>query len=727
MPFRRALLRFGPVLFGTLAASTVAPAQTHVMQPADLVDLKSVESPRISPDGQFVVYAVRTPQPSGKPRNEHLWIVSTEHPGSARVLLYSAGADTSPAWSPDGHHLAFLSNRPNPLATPGSPFRFTVAPGTHRPDVPEALAAPETASSPEATPKNTTPAQPEHKDVQPAPPTSPEDTAGEPTDMQLWWIALDGGEAEPLTNLPGGIRSFKWSHDGKHIAFLRTDSNSNAERERLKRKDDREIVDHDYHFDRLWSYDLVTRQARLLTREQANVDTLDWSPDDSSIVSRVSRTPRLDDYWRLSKVEIFDAATGTLRQVVEERSGYQEPVYSQDGLRLAYSRFTPRQITDEHLLRTLATGKIVRLEDKLQGTLAEVRWLPKDRLLVNAYVGAHTEAHLVEAETLAAVPVKGVPLTALDFDMSHDGTAFSFLSETPSQPAEVTFWHKDRVDVLTRTNPQVASWALGTEREVQWKNAKDGRTVYGVLSLPPGYTAGSRYKTVIHLHGGPEEAFTVGFNANWYNYAGMLASEGYVVLQPNYRGSAGQEIAFTEANYQDLGGGDFGDVMAGLDWAIQQGIADPKRVVIAGWSYGGYLTAWAVTHTDRFKAAMAGAPVTDEYSMALTTDIATYMADYLGPLPGHGEDYDRHSPVRFAAACHTPVLVLQGAADVRVPTSQGQEFYRAVSMAGADTEMVTYPREPHIFAEREHQIDSLTRELKWFSDRLPATTPGVAP
>ena len=714
MSFRRSLIR-------TLALLSLLPsalAQTHTVQPADIADLKTIAQPSISPDGHFVVYTVHTPQPATKPENEHIWITTTDHPGAAHPLVYSGGTDTSPAFSPDGRHVAFLSNRPNPLSTAGSPFQFTVAPDTNRPDIPASL------KQRTAAKQSTTEAKaPETKE--PPPPATPEDTVAEPKDMQLWWIALDGGEAEPLTNLPGGIRSFKWSNDGTRIAFIRTDSESKDERDRKKNKNDRTFVDHEYHFDRLWVYGLATHQARLLTTQDANIDTIDWSPDDQTILSRVSRTPRLDDYWRVSQVQLFNSNSGMLEKVIEPNSGYQTPTFSRDGLHIAYSRFTPRSITDIHLTRTLATGQDVRLEDKLQGTIAEMKWFGDGHLFVNAYVGAHTEAHVVDPTSLAARPLNHLPPSALDFDISRDGTTLAFLGQTPTQPDEVSVWRNDAVQVLTSTNPQVSQWSLGTQREVQWKNPKDGHLVYGVLSLPPGYVSGQRYKAIIHLHGGPEEAFTVGFNADWYNYATMLASQGYVVLQPNYRGSAGQEIAFTEGDYNDLGGADFGDVMAGVDWLTTQGLADPDRLAIAGWSYGGYLTSWAVTHTDRFKAAMAGAPVTDEVSMATTTDIPTYAADYLGPLAGHYADYDRHSPALFVTACHTPVLVLQGEADVRVPLSQGQEFYHALRLQNKEAEMITYPREPHIFHEREHQIDSLTQELNWFAQHLPPS-PGTA-
>lgn len=689
-PARRGLVG-AALVFCVCASPLTLQAQKTTIQPSDIANLKRVEAPRTSPDGSLVVYTIDTPVASGKHRDAHIWLASTSKPGTARPFAYSAAAEDSPDWSPDGTHIAFLSDRPNPLAEgSSSPFHFSIAHGSERKDV--------------AIQKN---GQTDSNDSA---------SAAKPA-MQLWWIALNGGEAEPLTNMPGGIRSFKWSPDGKSIAFIRTDTDSPEERSRKAAKNDQNLIDRDYHYDRLWIYDLSTHQARLLTTQDLNVDAIDWSPDGSLIVARVSPTPRIDDYWRVSKVVLFDTRSGAITRTIEEDSGYASPTFSHDGTRVAFSRFTKRGITDEHFVEKLSDGSRIRLEDKLPGTIAHMLWAgPGNRLIVGEYVDAHTESVEIDTATFTVKPLSGISVnTEEDFHASRDGQTLTFLGDTPAMPPEVYIWKNGSAQAVTNTNPQVAQWSIGTQREITWKNPNDHRTIYGVLVLPPGYQPGTRYKTVVHIHGGPEEAWTVGFNGNWYNYATLLASHGYVVLLPNPRGSDGQGPAFTEANYQDWGGGDFADIMAGVDFLIQQGITDPNRMVVGGWSFGGFMTAWTVTHTDRFKAGMVGAGVTDLYSMATTTDISpSFERGYFGALAANPAVYDQHSPVRFLDHCHTPVLILHGEADVRVPTFQGQEFYHGLRFMGKEAEMVTYPREPHIFTEREHQIDSLTRILAWY-------------
>ncbi len=691
----------GPLGAALLSCAALLPAQVQpaseqkAMEPADIADLKLVSDPRISPDGKQVVYMVASRGEAGKPRVERIWIVPADGSSGARLLLLGDGSDASPRWSPDGESMAFLSSRKNPLAGgKNDAFRFSLAGVKGREDV--------------------------LRTEQPSP--AP-DAAEEKKEMQLWLLPVHGGEAQPLTDLSGGVKNIEWSHDGKLIAFVRTDQDTPEERAAKKIKADQAVADHDYKFDRLWVYDLARHEARLVTQTDMNVDDYDWSPDGARFIARVSPTPRIDDYWRVSKIVVVDAATGAIQRTVEEHAGYIPPRWSPDGRHVSFSRMTPRRITDVHVVLDLTSGKEISVEQATPGTVEELVWTPDGKSVLGEVIeGAHTGVVEVNAASGAMAHVSGVEgISSYEgsINLDRDGDAFAYLGQTFTQPDEAWVFRDGKARVLTDTNPQAALWKLGSQREIQWKSSLDGRTIYGVLVLPPGYQAGTRYKTVVHVHGGPEEAWTTGWHGSWYNYAAMLSSHGYVVLLPNPRGSDGQGPEFTEADFQDWGGRDYQDVEDGVDFLVAQGIADPARLAIGGWSFGGYMTAWTVTHTDRFKAAMVGAGVTDIYSMATTTDIAPSFQDgYFGKFATNRQDYDKHSPVRYLDQCHTPVLVLHGEADKRVPMSQGQEFYYGLRFLGREAEFVHYPREPHIFTEREHQRDSLERMLEWYDAHL---------
>ncbi len=665
------------------------------LEPADIADLKLVSDPRISPDGMRVAYVVASRGESGKPRVEHIWVVRTDGSAPATMFLLSDGSDDSPRWSPDGGSMAFLSSRKNPLAGgKDAAFRFSLAGVQDREDV-----------------------------VRKQEPSPTPDSTEEKKEMQLWLVPVHGGEAQPLTDLPGGIKKIQWSKDGRFIAFVRKDQDTPKERADKDRKADQVVADHDYKFDRLWIYDLARHEARLVTRTDVNVDDYDWAPNGKQLIARVSPTPRMDDYWRVSKIVLIDAVSGGIQRTLEEHAGYIPPRWSPDGRHVSFSRMTPKRITDVHVVFDLDSGKEISLEHATTGTVGQLVWMPDGKSVVAEVIeGAHTGVLKLNASSGEGSPLAGVEgITSYEGSINFDksGAAFAYLAQTFTQPDEVWVIRDGKAHVLTDTNPQAASWNLGSQREMQWKSSKDGRTIYGVLVLPPNYQPGVRYKTVVHVHGGPEEAWKTGWHGTWYDYAALLSSHGYVVLLPNPRGSDGQGPEFTEADFEDWGGGDYQDVEDGVDALIAKGIADPARLAIGGWSFGGFMTAWTVTHTDRFKAAMVGAGVTDLYSMATTTDIAPSFEDgYLGSFAANSQNYEKHSPVRYLNQCHTPVLVLDGEADVRVPISQGEEFYYGLRFLGRDAMFVHYPREPHIFTEREHQRDSLQRILDWYDSHL---------
>lgn len=667
-----------------LCAVPLRAQERKTVDPADIVNLRHASDPEISPDGKYVAYVVSE---GGGP---HIWLVPSDGSHPPQPFVLSGGSDTSPRWSPDSQSIAFLSDRENPLAKSGA-FHFSLTGGNYKGKIVPQDEEPDAVNEGNPMPSR-----------------------------QLWLISVAGGEAMPLTAVPGGIKSFKWSNDGKLLAFVRRDPYTAEELERKQQKEDQIEVDKNYKFDRLWVYDLATQQARLITGSDVNIDDFDWSPDGRHFLARVSPTTSYNDHWYVSSIEILNASTGVVEKTLLQRSAPSAVRWSPDGRSVCFGKRGPRGIASVPTVYNLETGKETLVGESYPATINNMQWEPDGKTLTaSAILNTSCVFLKVDAATGSVTKPSDLQGPCEGFSVSKDGRAFAYLAETPEHPNEVYVRADKQERMLTKLNPQVANWNLPTSQELSWKSSKDGMTIHGVLLLPPNYQKGQRYKTIVQVHGGPEEAWLSGFHGDWYDWFVVLGSHGYVVLLPDPRGSDGQGPAFTEANYRDWGYGDFRDIMDGVDLLISRGIADPDRLGIGGWSYGGFMTGWTVTHTDRFKAAIDGSGIADVTSMAATSDIApSYFTEYFGELASHRQLYDEHSPVRFLEHCHTPTLVMVGEADDRVPVSQSEEFYNGLRFLGREVEMVRYPREHHIFAEKAHQIDSLERMLAWYDSHL---------
>jgi dipeptidyl aminopeptidase/acylaminoacyl peptidase len=678
-----------------LAFRSVVASNLKTISPADIIDIQKVSDPQISPDGKHVAYVVELPEKSGEQKNAHIWLVSAGRKGSQCSFVMSARSDTSPRWSPDGRTLAFLSDRLNPLAhTSNSGFTFQILGAEGRPDLGSWAMTEEARKAQEDTRKN---------------------------NQQIWIVSLTGGEAYPLTDIPGGVKSFKWSQDGRFIAFVRTDGDSKEETERKKRKADQILVDRDYHFARLWIYDLAAKTARLVTKADINIDDFDLSPNDTQAIARVSPTPRLNDYWYVSKIVVIDLASGQISRTLTENGAPEAVRWLRGGDKVLYAENTERQIASTPVVEALSSGTKTKFPSNYKATIRIARWNPDgSSLTVEGVEGTKPFFATWSVPSGAVHKLADVTADGYEFTQSDDGKIIAYLGQKTDQPNEIwTYGKEGTPQCLSDHNPQVSSWNLGKVQEITWNSSKDGRKIYGVLVLPPDYRPGTFYKTIIHAHGGPFEAWQMGWLGTWYEWAQLLASHGYVVLAPNPRGSEGQGIAFQEANFEDWGGGDFQDVMDGVDLLVKEKIADPSRLGVGGWSYGGFMTSWTITHTDRFKAAVVGAAVTDLYGMSTTTDIApNFLNEFFGNFARNRRLYDDHSPMRWIENCHTPSLVLHGDSDERVPPFQGEEFYKALQLLGIESQLIRYPREPHIFGEREHEIDSLQRIIGWFDSHI---------
>jgi dipeptidyl aminopeptidase/acylaminoacyl peptidase len=299
---------------------------------------------------------------------------------------------------------------------------------------------------------------------------------------------------------------------------------------------------------------------------------------------------------------------------------------------------------------------------------------------------------------------------------SRDGSVFAVTMDAPDRPGEVyvtdatfTTFRK-----LTDTNPQAASFALGESEVVTWKST-DGFDVEGVLLKPVGYKAGTRYPTLVVAHGGPAGAYVNNYRVGGLEGGQLWAGQGWAVFYPNPRGSTNYGERFLKANINDWGGGDYRDIMSGVDALVARGISDPDRLAHIGWSYGGYMTAWVISQTNRFKAAMVGAGLTNMTSMYGTNDIPNVLVTYFGGIPSKETMalYSGRSAMTHIENVRTPTLILHGANDERVPTGQAYELFRGMKDRGRPTELVFYPREGHGISEYHHQKDRLTRIMDW--------------
>ncbi|MBN8886208.1 MAG: S9 family peptidase [Rudaea sp.] len=674
---------FVPIFFLLMATANAAPIRKTV-EPADLVNLKGVSGAQISPDGASVVYVVDAGDSSS------LWVVTTDRKSPARTIAAGDGSETSPRWSPDGQTIAFLSSRANPHAADAR-FRFSVANADDRIDFHAKSGGDKDSMESDAKPGR-----------------------------QIWIVAATGGEATPLTNISGNVRNFKWSRDGRFLAFTRKDQETRAEVRSREQKQDQVVVDRVLKYSRLWIYDLSTREARLLTKGDTNVVDYDWSPDGTHIAATVSATPRTDDVENRLSVMTFSTESGKVDRTLPGYASERMIRWSPDGRALAFIQLAPTTDTGIPVLFDLKSGSKIVVGAGIPMGVGDMVWNEDGKTLTSLVLrGATYSLARIDAASGAVTDLGILEGAADKVTVSRDSRKAAFVEETPQHPGEVHVFSGSVARPLTDTNPQVASWNLGTQQALSWKSSKDGRSIHGVLLLPPNYDRTKRYKTIVHLHGGPVGAWTLGFHASWYNWGLVAASHGYVVLLPNPRGSSGQGPDFSAANDRDWGNAEFQDILDGVDLLITRNIADPDRLAIGGWSYGGFLTAWVVTHTDRFKAAVAGAAMTDLFGMATTTDIAPSFLDrYFGPLVSNRALYDAHSPARFLENCRTPTLVLDGEEDARVPISQGEALFNGLRFIGRETQMVRYPREGHFFDEKPHQQDSLERMLAWYDRHL---------
>jgi dipeptidyl aminopeptidase/acylaminoacyl peptidase len=544
---------------------------------------------------------------------------------------------------------------------------------------------------------------------------------------QVWFLYADGGEAWQVTKHKSGVGGYEFSPDGKTLLLEATVPESADQEKRKKDKDDAVVVDHDLKMEHLWTWGIATSEEKQITHGEFTVGDARWSPDGAHITFTSNPTPRADDA-SLQTAWVLDVATGKQRKLVETKDATHTARWSPDGKWIAYLNTAGDGIYQQNLSVVSAEGGEPR---KLMGgfelNAEEPIWAQDGKTIYFSSVDHETEE--VFAADVAAGTVRRLTdkpgvlnLNAINLKI---GTAIGTWSD-PKHPDEV--FRSDlrfgAIEPLTNHNAWLSEYALGDTEVIRWKSTKDGMEIDGIVTKPVDYDASHKAPFLLNPHGGPTGTSLLSFSLA----AQVMAANGYMVLQPNFRGSIGRGEKFARANQNDWGNGDYKDDMSGVQAVVDRGWADPDRLGAFGWSYGGYMTFWIDTQTDRFKAISPGAGLPDLYSMYSQSDIHLYMRNYFdGKAPWDNfQQYWDHSPMKFVGNVKTPTMILHGQSDTRVPIPQSEEFYRALYERHVPVEYVVYPRENHGFTEPRHLVDRLQRYLVFFGKYLnnaPVTEP----
>lgn len=643
-----------------------AVAQTNNEWTPELqIKLKAVGAPRVSPDGKRVVYTVNEAVMTADKSEfvTQIWLANIATRQSVQ-LTFGDKSSTNPRWSPDGNWIAFTSNRKDN--------------------------------------KN-----------------------------NLYLLSLNGGEAEPLTDVKTGVQDFLWSPDGRSIAFRMADAKSDEEEKNDKARNDFRWVDENIKMARLYVITVQKdangkREPRKLTDANYNVAEFDWSNDNSRIAFSHTKTPVAND-WTTSDVSIVEVANGKVTPLANSPAAENSPVYSPDGksIALLVSDNPPRWAQSGNIqIYSTAGGapKIVPVSYDAQPGIAG--WSADGkRIYFGEPKGTTSQLYFVDVAANRIEEVK-IPLGVYAaLTLNQSGTMFGIVRQTSDTPSDVYVASvTDFTPIqITNVNAGVKLPALGRTEVIRWKS-KDGKEIEGLLTYPVGYQAGQRVPLILNIHGGPAGVFQQTFLGGRGAYPlATFAARGYAILRPNPRGSSGYGTEFRRANTKDWGMGDYQDLMTGVDHVIQMGVADPDRLGVMGWSYGGFMTSWIVTQTKRFKAASAGAPVTNLMSFNGTADIPSFVPDYFGGQSWDINDvYQKHSPMFNVKGVSTPTMIQHGEADVRVPISQGYEFYNALKTQGVPTRMLVLPRQPHGPNEPKMQLAAMKSNLDWFDKYIGA-------
>ena len=532
---------------------------------------------------------------------------------------------------------------------------------------------------------------------------------------QIYIISNDAGEASLLTEGKNGIRSFEWAPDAKQIAFLAAEPKKSELEKKEKDKDDARVVDKDDRHTRLWLIDVESRKVRQLTEAPWQITDAQWLPTGEGLI--VSATNRPNSDQNTNRIFSIAVSDGKMKEIGAPAGPFSGLRVFTDGKSLTYQAARVDGPTTHDLyLQAIEGGPPRNLTGaSLDRPVYGVNFRADGSILTVVQNGSASRFCVVNADGKAALmPATGVHPVPASNAFDARGNLLAFVGESATDAPEVWLSNGESTpEKVTHLNQMWDQIPLLTPEVLHYKSF-DGIQIEALLLKPRGFVEGSRVPLVTLVHGGPTGIWSESFEP----WGQLLAARGYAVFYPNIRGSTGYGHRFLEMNRADWGGGDFKDVMAGVDFLIERGIADPDRLGIGGWSYGGYMAAWAITQTQRFKAAVSGAGMSDLATEFGTEDGSAYDEWFYGLPYEKREGFVRSSPITYIKNARTPTLILHGENDLTDPIGQSQMLYHALKRYGVESEFVVYPREPHGLQEEKHLIDRMNRIVQWFDAHL---------
>jgi dipeptidyl aminopeptidase/acylaminoacyl peptidase len=551
-------------------------------------------------------------------------------------------------------------------------------------------------------------------------------TAGEKDQVQLWTVDANGSSPKKQTHVKGYAARPRWSHDGKQIAFLYIE-NAEGGGPLTAAPTTTGLIDTAIHNQRLAVLELATGKLRQVSPPDLHIYDYDWSPDDKMLVTTAAPGPG-DNNWWIAQIYTMDIAKGSATSIYKPSLQVAMPRWAPDGKSIA---FIEGLMSDEgshggDLCTISADG--FGLTNRTKGrksSPSSLFWLERGRILFTEFVGGSSAiSELTVADNSVRTIWKGdEEIRAFgnfpNFAVAKDGKMSAAVRSDFTTPPEVWAGPTGSWRQCTQNNSSVGiSW--GKAESVQWTN--DSFNIQGWLIPPAKVETGKKHPMVVLIHGGPSSVTTPEWPAGFGMSRAVIAAlsaHGYYVLLPNPRGSYGQGEDFTRANVKDFGGGDLRDIMAGVDAALAKYPIDPERLGVMGWSYGGFMTMWTITQTNRFRAAVAGAGIANWQSYYGQNLIDQWMIPFFGAsVYDDPAVYEKSSPIHFIKNVKTPTLVIVGERDAECPSPQSYEFWHALKALNVPTQLVVYPGEGHMFVKRENQTDRLDRTTAWFDKYL---------